>query len=535
MRLKHKTVLFLLVITLAFNIIQNSSAFNQNDVSAIQYRIDKEWVTVWINEDASLEIHYNITITYESSALGYITIGLPTKDFDIHSVKDLSGTILDPPRDVSSGNYYAVEIYFGHPMEPGDSGTVLLIATVPYDPSFIYPDETNPGNTAMTFVPTDFDAITVNLRVAIVPPQGVTKDNIKTLETAYYTTVDGDFAVYWEHNNIPQDTPLTFGVSIPEQYVTIPSMGPDIWFYFAILSIIVTILAVVIYLIRRKEVYEKPRIKIEALGPARGLTAVEAAVVVGLKPIRVLTMILFGLLLKRFIMIKETEPLIKVERLQKPLDAPTRPLRYYEIDFLKAIEPDNSLNERGMARTYISLRDNVDKKMRGYARNDTVNYYKSIVNNAWNQVKQANTPQLTEETIEENLEWLLLDEKYRERFKETLKPDILIIPRPYWYWYGPHFPSKRTTTSTGTTTSTEAKPIPAQEFADRIVTGIEEAAGGLVKNAEDFAKRLIPPKATAQSSKPVRHRSSCVCACASCACACACVSCACACASGGAR
>lgn len=234
-------------------------------------------------------------------------------------------------------------------------------------------------------------------------------------------------------------------------------------------------------------------------------------------------------------MIKETEPLIKVERVQKPLDAPLRQLRYYEIDFLKAIEPDNSLNEREMARTYISLRENVDKKMRGYARNDTVNYYKSIVNNAWNQVKQANTPQLTEETIEKNLEWLLLDEKYGEKFKEALPPDILIIPRPYWYWYGPHFPSKRTTTSTGTTTSTEAKPIPAQEFADRIVTGIEKAAGGLVKNAEDFTKRLIPPKATAQSSKPVRHRSSCVCACASCACACACVSCACACASGGAR
>jgi hypothetical protein len=246
-------------------------------------------------------------------------------------------------------------------------------------------------------------------------------------------------------------------------------------------------------------------------------------------------MILFSLLLKRVIIIKETDPLIKVERLLKSSDKSTRHPRYYEIDFLKAIEPDNSLNERRLARTYISLRENVDRKMRGYARKDTINYYKSIVNNAWNQVKQANTPQLAEEAIENNLEWLLLDEKYGERFKEALPPGIIIMPRPHWYWYGPHFPGKTTTTPTGTPTPIEFKPIPAQEFADKIVTGIEKAAGGLVKNAEDFTRRLIPSKVTTQSSRPVRHGSRCVCACASCACACACVSCACACAGGGAR
>jgi hypothetical protein len=57
----------------------------------------------------------------------------------------------------------------------------------------------------------------------------------------------------------------------------------------------------------------------------------------------------------------------------------------------------------------------------------------------------------------------------------------------------------------------------------------------LVKNVEDFTKRLIPPKVSTQSSRPIRHKSRCVCACANCACACACVSCACACAGGGAR
>jgi len=533
MRSIQKISLIILFITLSVTISQGSIAFNPSDVSAVRYRIDQEWVTIWINDDASIELHYNITITYESPAQGYISLGLPAKEFNIVSVEDLSGNILNW-EDISSWSYYAIEVYLGHSMGPGEGGTVLLISTFPA-PSIIQPDEMNPGYVGMQFMPTYFeDARVEDLRVAIVPPNGVTKENIKTSETAFFTTVDGEFAVYWERNNLPPNTKLIFGVSVPEQYVTLPPTGPDIWFYLAIFCVIVGIIIFVILLRKRKEVYQKPKIKIEALGPARSLTAVEAAVVVGLKPVRVLTMILFSLLLKRFIKIKEIEPLIKLEKLLKQSEEPKQHPRYYEIDFLKAIGSNGSLNERRLAGTYISLRENVDKKMRGYARIDTINYYKSIVNTAWNQVKQASTPQLAEETIEKNLEWLLLDKKYGQRFKEAFPPHILFMPRPYWYWYGPHFSSK-TTTPTGTSTTVEVKPIPAQEFADKIVTGIEEAAGGLVKNVEDFTKKLIPPKVSTQSSKPVHHKSRCVCACANCACACACVSCACACAGGGAR
>ena len=181
MRSLQKISIIILVITLSLPISQGSVAFNPNNVTAIQYRIDQEWVTLWINDDASIELHYNITITYESPAEGWISIGLPSRDFNIVSVKDLSRNNLYYD-DISSGSYYGVEVNFGHPMEPGDSGTVLLIATVPYDPSIIQPDATNPGNVGMTFVPTYFGEITVSLRVAIVPPQGVTKDNIKLIQ-----------------------------------------------------------------------------------------------------------------------------------------------------------------------------------------------------------------------------------------------------------------------------------------------------------------------------------------------------------------
>jgi hypothetical protein len=435
MRSLQKISIIILVITLSLPISQGSVAFNPNNVTAIQYRIDQEWVTLWINDDASIELHYNITITYESSAEGYISLGLPTRDFNTVSVKDLSGNNLNW-EDISGGSYYGIEVYLGHSMGPGEGGTVLLISTFPA-PSIIQPDEMNPGYLGLQFMPTYFeDARVEDLRLAIVPPNGVTKENIKTSEDAYYTTVDGEFAVYWERNNLPPNTKLVFGVSVPEQYITIPPpappTGPDIWFYLSIFLGIVGIFIVIILLRKRKEVYQKPKIKIEALGPARSLTAVEAAVVVGLKPVRVLTMVLFSLLLKRFIKIKEIEPLIKVEKLLNQSEEPKQHPRYYEIDFLRAIGPNGSLNERRLAGTYISLRENVDKKMRGYARKDTVNYYKSIVNTAWNQVKQASTPQLAEETLEKNLEWLLLDEKYGQRFKEAFPPQGFVSLQSYW-------------------------------------------------------------------------------------------------------
>jgi hypothetical protein len=172
--------------------------------------------------------------------------------------------------------------------------------------------------------------------------------------------------------------------------------------------------------------------------------------------------------------------------------------------------------------------------MRGYSREDTVNYYRSIVEKAWGQVAQAATPQLRGTALEVNLDWLLLDENYKERFR-SLPSDVIVLPHPGWFWYWAR--PLPTTTSTPVVTPpppAEMQPTPIQEFADQFVTGIENASNGLVRNAEDFANNLLPSQ-QAQSSRPVRQRSSCVCACAACACACACVGCACACAGGGAR
>ena len=538
--MRRKELVFLLfattIITLSLFAIRPAKAQNPD------YYFNKEWAKVYINEDGSIDLFYNITITCTRLSIGYVTVGMPAPNFHIGYVKDFPSGATLTYEDKSSGSYYGIEIALKQRISAGQSATFILLANVP---QMIYEDTYNPGNVGLQFIPCWFDRRVEELRVLIVLPSGVKESEIKTpkgLDWDNLLTEDGNYVVYWERQNVPAnykfDNP-PFGVSIPQKYVpgfkkAEPGWSLPTWLLPLGGMIIIMVAGVMIIRSRVKLNYARPRIMAEALGPARGLTAVEAAVVLNLSPLRVLTMILFSLLLKRAIRVTEVEPLIKVEVSK---DAPQKlQLRYYELDFMKAVSPDGTLDEKTLARTYLSLKRDVDRKMRGFSREDTVNYYKSIVDKAWTQVTTAGTPELKGDALEQQLDWLLLDEKYKERMEQTFPPDIIILPRPdwWWYWHGPRIPPKGPATTRAPTVPSKAKPIPGADFANNVVTAVEQSSNRLVKNAESFVNKILPAPPV-QSHEPVHHRASCACACASCACACACVSCACACAGGGAR
>lgn len=505
----------------------------------ITYSVNQEWVRIWINGDGSIDIQYNITLTYLSGApQGIVTVGMTQGGFQVQYARDISNSSLQF-NDVSQGNFYGIDVYLKKPIIIDNPNTFLIYTIVP---GMIYPDTTNPGNVGMLFNSTTFSTASgsiTDLRVAIVLPQGVNQSEVRSPAGTPFDNVfmqGNNLVVYWNRTGWPPSQILSAGVSFPEKYVSLGPSGPSIWVYVGIGAFVLALIGVIVSFARLRKVgYEKPRISIEALGAMRSLTAVEAGVVLNQKPVHVLTMILFGLLLKRIVMVTATDPLIKLKRLESPAGQPSPTLRYYEIDYLKAIEPDGTLNETTLARTYLGLTDAVNKKLRGYSREDTVNYYKSIVNQAWTQVTQAGTPELKGDTLDKNIEWLLADEKFDERFKTAFPPNIIIYPMPGWWWYwgGPFLQPGQQRVSP--TISTGAKPIPIQDFANNIVRGLENASNNIVKNVQDFANRLVPVQPAPASDRPVREQSKCVCACHACACACACVSCACACAGGGAR
>jgi hypothetical protein len=545
----------------------------------VTYSVSREWVKVWINSDGTVDFLYNISYTYLSgSPQGIFTVGMPKSGFQVHYCEDISGSSLTY-QDISSGNYYGIDVYMKQPVSLTREITFVVYASVT---GLVNPDSQNPGNYGLQFFPSTFASASgaEDLRLEIVLPPGVNSSEVKYPTGLPFDNVFEDenrTAIYWERTAWAAGDTFTGGVSFPQQYITstpMPTTTPTPTFIFTptptsnqgfpgvdlgILGVVgfLIVVFVVVAVIAgvAKSAYQSPLLSVEALGANRSLTAVEAGLVMGLEPVRVLTMMLYGLLLKRMIVVTETEPLLKLKKLEAPAGgAAAASPRYYEIDVLSAIKPDGTLDEGALARTYQGLVNTVNRKLRGYSRVDTENYYKSIVDKAWLQVTQAGTPELKGDALNQNLDWLLADGKFNDRFKTAFPPNIIIVPNPAWWWYwgGPRFPTGQPSgqvlskPAAGAPASSplapapipaKPTPLPGQDFANSVVRGMQSASNNMVKNIQDFANKLVPFAQAPQQSREgsVAGRPSCVCACHACACACACVGCACACAGGGAR
>jgi hypothetical protein len=509
------------------------------------YHLNHEWVKIWINQDGTIDVLYDVEITCDQGTLHWFEIGQPNDDFIIGGAIDESGTEL-PTSDESSRGDYKVRV----DVEDIDAGESVRFTLTTNIGRMIWQDRENPGNVGMKFTPSWFPVTVGNLRVRIVMPEGVTEADVKTLtdvewDNADYT--DGPFAVYWERENLSPNEKFTCGVSFPEQYVEHYEVQPDFLEMYGLwigVFIILTLTLVGVVLVSlRKKTYLKPVMSMEALGVRRGLTAVEAACLLNLKPEMIVTTILYGLLKKRAVWVTETEPSVRLRVIEEfketPQSSTEKPLRYYEIDFLKAVKEDGALDEQLLAETVSFLDRSVEEKLHGYCRKDTVDYFSRVVEKAWREVEQAETSKLSSELFDEHLLWLLLDPNRQEKTKRAFI-DRVFEPSSlwFWYWFGyrhyhprPEFePNIDAPAKSG-----QPPKIPGAEFANNIATAVEKTSNNIVSNLEKFANSIVPASPQPKTSRqPAHHRSNCVCACAACACACACVSCACACAGGGA-
>jgi len=516
-------------------------------VAQRQYHLEHEWVKIWINpENGTIDLLYDVSLTLDSGDnINFVYIGQPQRDFTIGTAMDQYGHTLTAT-DASSGSDYKVRVNLYEPLRAGQTVRFNLTTNVA---RMIYEDTQNPDNVGMQFIPTWWEEASVlNLRVLIVLPSGVTTGEVKTsVDWDNVLTEDGRLAVYWERQNLSPNQRYTFGVSFPKEYVQsyetqptgvvafLQQYGPAL----LIFGVLVAAIGAVVYVVRKRP-YLVPSVSMEALGIRHGLTAVEASYLLDVKPTRIVTEILYSLLKKRAVWVESATPALKLKTMQPFQDktgTPETPLRYYEKDFLNAINQEGTLDEEKLAQTVVFLRCTVEEKLRGYCRRDTIDYYRKIVAKAWQQVEQAGTPELASKAYDEQLLWLFLDPNYKSRTQTTFR-DKAFEPSPFWlwYWYGyRHYHPKPTYNPNIETPTKAAKPptIPGADFANNIATAVENTSNNIVTNLEKFANAIIPMPAAKASTKPAHHKSSCVCACAACACVCACVSCACACAGGG--
>jgi hypothetical protein len=546
---KRRQVLAVFPALLVLTLFLASACQPSVSAAEIQYHLEKQWVKIWVNMDGTIDLQYTIRVVCDQGRISYVTFDQPVGDFTIGEASDAEGHALRI-EDATQGSDYKVKVFLYEPLTTGQSAEVSATTNVG---QMIWKDEMNPGNVGLQFIPTSWSVGISDLRVLVVLPAGVSKEQIRVTpdwDNAYTDpNENGRLVVYWERKDVAPNTRFQVGVSFPatsiERYETTtqtsisPGLVSGIVAFLVILVFIAIVVVVVLltHVLRRR--YLDPKMQMETLGIKRGLTAVEAAYLLDASAAKVIVMILYSLLLKRAVWVNSTEPSLNLQIMERFKDAASRSpetgLRYYEEDFLRAIKPDGTLDEKELAEAFMRVRSAVENTLRGYCRADTIAFYKKTVQEAWEQVEKAGTPDLASKIFDENLLWLTLDDNFREKSETTFKAfDFQPLPFWWWYWYGYTQYNPNPTYNPSTSQGQPPPKISGVEFANTIATSLEKTAGNFVANIEKFTNSILPaPPPKEVSRQPVRHGANCACACVSCACVCACVSCACACASGG--
>ena len=283
---------------------------------------------------------------------------------------------------------------------------------------------------------------------------------------------------------------------------------------------------------RRKLQYIPPRIGIEGHGIKRGLTAVEAAVLMEEPLDKVMTMTLFGVLKKEAAQVVTRDPL-KISVADPLPDG----LHDYETAFLNAIKLDDPrTRQTGLQNMMVALIKSVGEKMKGFSGQETKDYYKTIMEQAWTQVESAQTPEVKGQKFDENLEWTMLDRDYDDRSRRVFTGPIFMP-----MWWGNYDPGYRPISTGGHAGPAAPAPslsghgstaLPGADLAASVVGGVQSFSGKVLGDLNSFTSRVTsvtnPPPPPSRSSYRGGGGGG-----HSCACACACAGCACACAGGG--
>jgi len=562
-------------------------------VSAQDYRFEVTAMEVeaYIEENGTLSLWYLFEFQNlpSGAAIEYVDIGMPTSSYNMSAVQaEVDGISIT---DIESSPYVSNGFALGlgdHSIPPGQSGTVT--AWIPGVQNVLTPynsgDRENYIN--FQFSPSWFDpqydkSTGTEYRVTIILPPGVgdgegvyyNPENwpgSSTPDDSGRTEAEDRIYYSWFTDNANTHTKYIFGSAFPNEVVpegavvtkipqetqsSTPDSGPG--FISSILNVFggnfccfgfgllfVAIFGWSIYqgtvgANKRKMKYLPPKMKIEGHGIKRGLTAVEAAILMEQPMDKILTMILFGTLKKEAAIVEQQEPL-KLE-VSEPLPEELHP---YEMDFLNAFKEPESKRRAALQKMMVDLVNSVSKKMKGFSRKESIAYYEDIMRRAWKMVEEADTPEVKSEKYDQTLEWTMLDDEYADRTRRTFVGSPVFVPI-WWPRYSPSYRQSiggglgharasggKLSTGGGVGGSRSSLPhIPGSNFAAGVINGTAGMAAGAVGSLASFTSgitnRTNPIPVTSKSGGGgFRGGGG-----SSCACACACAGCACACAGGG--
>lgn len=541
-----------LVLILALGMV--SSAFAQDQ--PYYFEVNKTVVHVYWNADGSMSLDYTWVFNNQPGThpIDYVDVGMPGYDYSIGSVSaDVDGTPVSVSQSDYAGSGSGFAVVLGNKtIAAGDNATVHVnIGTVL---NVVYPDQDDEAYASASFGPTWFGSeyvkgttdftVTFHLPPGVQPeePRWHAAPNGFPSEPQTGFDANGNITYTWYSPNATSSEYYGFGASFPRKYVPAesiytppaePLISEDTlvgiimvccfgFFFFGLpgISIIANR--------RRKLQYLPPKISIEGHGIKRGLTAVEAALLLEQPLDKVFTMVLFGLLKKNAAQVTKREPVLEIKSVT-PLP---ENLHEYEKEFLSAFQQlAGRERQKALQAMMVHLVKTLSEKMKGFSRKETTDYYKSITEKAWAMVEAENTPEVKSQKFDEALEWTMLDKDYDERTRRVFRGPVYVP-----MWWGRYDPTFRPASSTPKPSSgfpgmsAPSTALPGADFAAQMVTGVQTFSQKVLGNVNTFTEKVTnstnpPPKPSSGTRSGGRS--------GGCACACACAGCACACAGGG--
>ncbi len=546
--------------------------FGQN----ASYQVPEVQVDLFLESDGTAAIQYYFHFQNSPGAqpIDFVDVGMPGAS--TYSLSNVTANVDGKPiTDIQKSPYVdGIALGLGSNQIPaGGSGVVYMYIDNVTGTFYKTSSQSGQDYASVQFQPNYFDSASssgsTSMTINIHMPPG-SKDG----EVVWYTPkgwpgsdtpasgIDSEnrIAYQWTTTSAKPSGVYTFGVAFPATLIPTSALRTEQTVTFNPSKLTGTLIPIfccggfaiifgfVIYLSvksakKRKLKYLPPKIAIEGHGIKRGLTAVEAGILMEEPMDKILTMILFSVLRKQAATVTSRDPLeIKVE------DKLPEDLRDYETAFLNAFKGDKAKRRKALQDMMVDLVKTVGEKMKGFSRKETVDYYKSIMEKAWQEVESAETPEVRAEKYSDAVDWTMLDKDYDTRTRQTFGTGPVFMPM---WWYRAD-PTIRSTTAGGMGGAVKSAPIapsggksttitlpslPGAAAAASVVNSVSSFSSGVVGNVASFTgavtnKTNPVPVQTSSTFRSSGGRGGGGFS-GGCACACACAGCACACAGGG--
>ena len=531
------------------------------------FEVPKATVDIYINSDgtATLEYVYQFKNSPGAHIIDFVDIGLPNGNYNLsNATASVNGATTN---DIQASPYVTPGIALGlgsHSIPAGGSGTVTFRITNIEKMLFVGTAKETEPYASFNFQPNSFDSNYVSgataLTVSLHLPPGLKETEPRYINPTNWpgsadpvaTTDNAGQVVYqWSATNADSGSKYTFGATFPARLVpnSAISTAQSVTFNFSdifgvlfpilccggfVALFVFGIIAAVKSTNKRKLEYLPPKIAVEGHGIKRGLTAVEAAILMEQPMDKILTMILFSVIKKEAVIVVSRDPLqIKAEaKLPEGLNP-------YETSFITAYSKTDPIERRkALQDMMIALVQSVGEKMKGFSQKETIAYYQDIIKQAWQQVESANTPDLKSEKYSENMDWTMLDKESDTRTQRTFGGGPIFMP--LWWWRADPTLSRTSTSiprvggapslpAGGKSTTISIPSLPGSTAAAALVGTVQGFSSKVVGDITSFTSGVssktnpLPVASTSigRSGGGGSFHCACACACAGCACACA--------------